>query len=191
MELSNFIKIYNNCFDPKIVNSLIKYLDAVDFEDATIVSDEQGNQIQDNSIRKTKTYAFSLYSSSLTHIHWNNVLYKFFSDYIEEYKKDLNIFEIPLVGISDISALKYENTGFYTYHSDHCASIPRTLSCIFMLNDDYRGGELCFADPTGKNEHCIKPESNKLIIWPSNFMYPHTVKPVTKGRRYSVVSWAS
>ena len=27
----------------------------------------------------------------------------------------------------------------------------------------------------------------KLI---KNFLYPHTVKPVTKGIRYSVVAWA-
>jgi len=31
---------------------------------------------------------------------------------------------------------------------------------------------------------------NRMLIWPSNFMYPHLVKPVTKGIRYSVVSWA-
>ena len=31
---------------------------------------------------------------------------------------------------------------------------------------------------------------NRMIIWPSTFLYPHTVKPVTKGTRYSVVAWA-
>ena len=27
------------------------------------------------------------------------------------------------------------------------------------------------------------------IIFPSNFMFPHEVKPVTKGERWSLVSW--
>ena len=31
---------------------------------------------------------------------------------------------------------------------------------------------------------------NRLIIWPSNFLFPHSVLPVTKGLRYSVVAWA-
>ena len=29
-----------------------------------------------------------------------------------------------------------------------------------------------------------------LLIFPSNFLYPHRVDPVTKGVRYSYVSWA-
>ena len=28
-----------------------------------------------------------------------------------------------------------------------------------------------------------------VLIFPSNFMYPHKVEPVTKGTRYSYVSW--
>ena len=35
------------------------------------------------------------------------------------------------------------------------------------------------------------PNLNKgdVIIFPSNFMYPHTVKPITSGKRYVVVTW--
>ena len=51
-------------------------------------------------------------------------------------------------------------------------------------------GELMFRDPNGENEMAIKPKSSRLIIWPSSFMYPHTVKPVIEGTRYSVVAWA-
>ena len=28
-----------------------------------------------------------------------------------------------------------------------------------------------------------------IIVFPSNFMYPHKVEPVTKGTRYSYISW--
>ena len=31
---------------------------------------------------------------------------------------------------------------------------------------------------------------NRLIIWPSSFMYPHCVTPIEKGIRYSIVAWA-
>ena len=28
-----------------------------------------------------------------------------------------------------------------------------------------------------------------IIVFPSNFMFPHRVEPVTKGNRYSYISW--
>jgi predicted 2-oxoglutarate/Fe(II)-dependent dioxygenase YbiX len=86
--------------------------------------------------------------------------------------------------------LKYEQNGFYTWHTDHAAEAPRTMSCIYLLNNDYEGGNLCFRNPDGSEEWEIEVKPNRMIIWPSNFLYPHTVKSVTKGTRYSVVAWA-
>ena len=39
------------------------------------------------------------------------------------------------------------------------------------------------------SELILPSEPNSLIMWPSNFIYQHAVKPVTEGERYSVVSW--
>ena len=36
----------------------------------------------------------------------------------------------------------------------------------------------------------IKKIKNRLIVWPSNFLFPHSVQPVSSGERYSIVSWA-
>jgi predicted 2-oxoglutarate/Fe(II)-dependent dioxygenase YbiX len=36
----------------------------------------------------------------------------------------------------------------------------------------------------------IEFKSGDLIIFPSNFVYPHRVETVTGGDRYSYVSWA-
>ena len=86
--------------------------------------------------------------------------------------------------------LKYENSGHYDFHTDHCYSIPRTLSVIILLNDDYKGGDLVFKDFNKNSELLrVQPSSARAIIWPSNFMYPHRVEPITEGKRYSVVSW--
>jgi predicted 2-oxoglutarate/Fe(II)-dependent dioxygenase YbiX len=59
-----------------------------------------------------------------------------------------------------------------------------------ILNNDYEGGNLCFRNPDGSGEWEVEVKPNRMIIWPSTFLYPHTVKPVTKGKRYSVVAWA-
>ena len=68
-------------------------------------------------------------------------------------------------------------------------TVPRTLSIIFLLNNDYEGGNLCFREPNGSNEIMIENIPNRIVLWPSNFLYPHTIKPVTKGTRYSIVCW--
>ena len=59
-----------------------------------------------------------------------------------------------------------------------------TLSIIGTLNDNYTGGELIFFDDTH-----IKLKAGELVIFPSNFLYPHKIKPVKQGTRYSYVSW--
>jgi len=76
-------------------------------------------------------------------------------------------------------------------HYDHIQSmfdgkqkgIP-ILSFIGLLNDNYEGGELICR----KKE--IKLKRGDILIFPSNFMYPHKVKEITKGMRYSFVTWA-
>ena len=36
----------------------------------------------------------------------------------------------------------------------------------------------------------VKLIRGDILIFPSNFIYPHEVKDITKGIRYSFVSWA-
>ena len=76
-------------------------------------------------------------------------------------------------------------------HCDHIHSlfdgeikgIP-VLSIIGILNDDYEGGELIMFE-----DKKIDTKKGDLLIFPSNFLYPHYVTPVTKGVRYSYVAW--
>ena len=76
-------------------------------------------------------------------------------------------------------------------HCDHIHSmfdgqrkgVP-VLTILGALNDDYEGGELMMW-----NDTVIELKAGKVMIFPSNFLYPHEVKLVTKGTRYSFVSW--
>ena len=95
-------------------------------------------------------------------------------------------------GYSAIKFLKYAETHQMAEHCDHISSlfdgnvkgIPM-LSIVGQLNKDFEGGEfVMWGDQT------IPFETGDVIIFPSNFMYPHRVEPVTKGERYSYVSWA-
>jgi hypothetical protein len=82
--------------------------------------------------------------------------------------------------------IKYGPGQHFMEHHDHGFSYNCTLSLVAYPNDDYEGGELYFRLQNLK----VKADAGDLFIFPSNFMYPHRVNPVTSGTRYSFVSWS-
>jgi Rps23 Pro-64 3,4-dihydroxylase Tpa1-like proline 4-hydroxylase len=86
---------------------------------------------------------------------------------------------------SGYELLRYKESQFYTQHTDSFKARPRAVSCSFALNDDYEGGEWGFFD----REMVIKAPKGSAVLFPSNFMYPHEIMPVTKGTRYSIITW--
>jgi len=81
--------------------------------------------------------------------------------------------------------LKYEKGGFYNEHVDSFLSVPRTISCSFILNDNFEGGDFSFF-----NNRVIRSlRKGSAVMFPSNFLYPHSILPVINGTRYSIVTW--
>lgn len=64
-------------------------------------------------------------------------------------------------------------------------TLDRDISVVYFINDDFEGGELFFPSL----DLLVKPKAGTLICFPSDHNYIHGVKPVTTGRRYSVVTW--
>lgn len=194
MNTVSFIKEYDNIFPFKVVISLLKYLNKLKFQNAKVIDPTQPNgEGLHRNLRKAEVFDFFPNAKSFTEVHYFNLLRKQFMFMIGEYMRSINQNPAcaPIEKILQITALKYEKTGFYVPHCDHSGSIPRTLSLVYLLNNDYKGGELVFVNPSDTNEVLKKVEvqPNKLVIFPSNFMYPHSVLPVTEGTRYSLVSW--
>jgi predicted 2-oxoglutarate/Fe(II)-dependent dioxygenase YbiX len=102
---------------------------------------------------------------------------------INKYNEKFN--EAAIEEDSGYELLRYETGQFYTQHTDFFKAAPRAVSCSFGLNDDYEGGEFAFFN----REIKIKVPKGAAIMFPSNFMYPHEILPVTKGVRYSIVTW--
>ena len=66
-------------------------------------------------------------------------------------------------------------------------STDRDLSFVFYLNNDFEGGDFIFPE----HHIRIRPEPGMMVCFPSSHYYMHGVEPVTKGRRYSIVCWAT
>lgn len=86
---------------------------------------------------------------------------------------------------------RYNKNTLMRPHYDHIHSlfdgkqkgIP-VLSLVGLLNDDYEGGELTFFD-----DYKLNLKQGDVVVFPSCFLYPHKVNEITKGTRYSLVSW--
>ena len=78
-----------------------------------------------------------------------------------------------------------ESFNYETRQWERC--MPRDVSFLFYLNDQYGGGELEFGD-LGLT---IKPKKGMMIVFPSYKEFAHKVHPVTWGHRYSLVSWVA
>lgn len=83
------------------------------------------------------------------------------------------------------SILKYGVGQKFVNHVDDHKDYHRRMSTIYYINDDYKGGEIVFP----RFGITYKPKANELLIFPSTYVYNHSVLPVLEGTRYAVVSW--
>jgi len=92
---------------------------------------------------------------------------------------------------TDFRLNHYSEGGFMKNHIDNIHhshgqkfGYPH-ITALMFLNDNYEGGEIVLCD--GVYEPQKKQGSG--IVFPSNFMFPHEVKKVIKGHRYSLMTW--
>ena len=108
------------------------------------------------------------------------------SKYIENYSLDAIIHKITNVRIS-----RYGSGTLMRPHYDHVHSIfpgeekgVPVLSIVAPLNEDYEGGEFHFFNKD------VSLKVGEMLMFPSCFLYPHGVRKILSGTRYSLVCWA-
>tara|TARA_R110000822_G_scaffold112494_2_gene243387 strand:- start:1716 stop:2315 length:600 start_codon:yes stop_codon:yes gene_type:complete len=191
--LLSYIKIYDQIIDDHTLDVFLKICkEESNFNEAGLAYSKKENNIVNKNIRDVKSWNLvNIGEESRTKVFWANYFSFKFNEHIRKYFNDNNLWSLNTDwSITDIQVLKYGKNGKYSFHVDHGPFTSRTISCIYFVNDDYQGGELCFKFPGQEEELIIEKKKNRMIVWPSNFLYPHAVKPVTEGIRYSVVSWA-
>jgi PKHD-type hydroxylase len=109
-----------------------------------------------------------------------------------------------IVAAESCQITRYTKGGFYSWHKDGIGShitagnLPdnkflhgntRKLSMSILLNDDYEGGDFQIHGTSNHGEVAFTPVSGEgsVIVFPS--FIEHQVAPVTKGIRYSLVTW--
>ena len=182
-KLTDYIQVFENIVPSELCDAILKEFSVEEEWVQTVVG---GGSIRPD-IRSAETIVISY-----PHVIEKNVTVR--------KQLDLEIFsaagiaiakyneKFPLAKIEEDSGyelLRYKEGQFYTEHTDSFKARPRAVSCSFALNDDYEGGEWAFFN----REKIIKVSKGAAIMFPSNFMYPHEIMPVTKGIRYSAITW--
>ena len=93
--------------------------------------------------------------------------------------------------LSEIRLNRYNQGTYMKFHIDNIRGLfdgekkgVPILSIVGCLDDNYEGGEMIF-----NNEHEVRLNKGDIVIFPSNFMFGHSVNTISKGRRVSFVSW--
>jgi hypothetical protein len=115
-------------------------------------------------------------------INLNNL----FFEHCDPIEKDyMRSYGIGSTWHDDYAILKYGKGQFFTNHIDDHPDYHRRVSTLYYLNENYTGGEINFP----RFGITFKPKANQMVLFPSTYVYNHSVSPVVEGERYAVVSW--
>ena len=115
-------------------------------------------------------------------INLNNIFFENFDTIEKDY---MSTYGIGSDWHDQYGILKYGEGQQFTNHIDDHPSYHRRVSTVYYLNDNYEGGEINFP----RFNITFKPKANQMIVFPSTYVYNHSVSPVVQGERYAVVSW--
>ena len=185
------------------IQSFIKVFDVIPTEVCDIV-----NYYMESPNVVWSKHVWDNYSSTSTHSHEKNELdvsdseplNLLLSEYVkkslrmyEDWLESENQFSSGVQKMSPIRLNRYCESAKMRPHIDLIKSvfdgtekgIP-TLTVLGELSgrENYSGGEFLVCGQE------VELKRGQIIIFPSTFMYPHEVKEVKSGTRYSFVTWA-
>jgi predicted 2-oxoglutarate/Fe(II)-dependent dioxygenase YbiX len=184
--INDYILIFDNVITHALCDAVISEFANENEWQKTVVGTEVGGRIDEN-IRTAETVVISYPQVIQKNIKVRAKLDKYiFASAGLAIRKYNEKFPSALIQQdSGYELLRYKKGQFYIEHTDSFKQAPRSVSCSFALNDDYEGGEFAFFGQELK----FNLKKGSCIMFPSNFMYPHEIMPVTNGTRYSIVTW--
>jgi hypothetical protein len=181
--INDYIVVIKNALTYPLCDAIIdEFKNSDEWQDAVIGSGKVEKDAR-NCETTIISYPHVIQKNKKVMLKLDKYIFLSASKCIQEYNK-----KFPHCKIEEDSGyelLKYPEGCFYIQHVDSFKARPRAVSCSFILNDDFEGGEFAFFN----RELIYKLEKGDALMFPSNFMYPHEVMPVTKGTRYSIITW--
>lgn len=178
--LSNFVKVYKKVINLETCEYIKNFTEHTWSKHEWMLYDTVVNPKD-----REKEFDVSYVKDRIIKLMLNYPINHALDNYCEEFKFTIKTHTNPRIN-------KYSIGNEIESHYDHITSIFNeskkgipVVSIVGLLNDDFQGGEFYI----WKDMH-INLEAGDLLLFPSVFMYPHRVTPITSGTRWSFVSWA-
>jgi len=186
MDVRDYLKVYDEFLDKSLCKKIISQLKKADWRTHAFYQSRDNNYVSFD-----KELSISYLQTAETIELQRKIWFAIERYILKDFSFMTNWFS-SWNGYSHVRFNRYNVDTRMEEHCDHIHSmfdgerkgIP-VLSILGSLNDNYRGGDLIFWQ-----DQKIELKAGSIMIFPSNFMYPHKVLEVTKGVRYSYVSWA-
>lgn len=182
-DLTTYVKCFENVFSREFCTDVVSELTKANWETHSFYNASHDEYISYDNELSVTNYSFEK----------KNEMMKKLWFVIKEYIEFLEMGDwfSGWNGYSDVRFNKYDVDTQMKIHCDHIHSmfdgqrkgVP-VLTILGALNNDYEGGDFIMWQDTK-----IEMPTGSVLIFPSNFLYPHRVDAVTKGVRHSYVSW--
>lgn len=118
-----------------------------------------------------------------------NELNSIFFGALDSYLKFIGVPNVPAeIKPEGYQALWYQDgSGKYEAHMDGWTKGDRQISAILYLNDGFTNGEIAFP----RQGLAVTPKPGRIVLFPSNFCFPHEARPPVGADRYCIVNWFS
>tara|TARA_B100000902_G_C27310523_1_gene918129 strand:- start:2232 stop:2795 length:564 start_codon:yes stop_codon:yes gene_type:complete len=182
-DIKSYVKLSKKGIDDVVCNQTIESLKTWDWEKHSFYNPTK---------KKNNTYDTDL------DVSWGMpTTYNTLQDIVWSHVKSYIVgLEMPWFeswqGFNQLRFNKYNKNQEMRYHCDHITDmfdgnkrgVP-ILSVLGFLNEDYKGGDFLMFN----NDNKIDINKGDILIFPSNFLYPHKVKPIIEGTRYTFITW--
>jgi hypothetical protein len=181
-QLTDYIKVYRNIIPDEVCISMVTEL-----EGSILSPHKFYSHIADTRTSHGNDPEFGMINSDT-----NNLIMKAAWEAINNYiVKDLQFpWFCSWGGFSPAKYIRYSTGNSMTKHCDHTHDIftdtrgVPVVSIIGVLNNDFLGGDLALLDGI-----TYDLKQGDIIVFPSNFLFPHELREVTSGKRYSFASF--
>ena len=179
-QISDYIFFYPDVMDTKTCNDIVRHFD---------ISAEWQQSTFSTAYKNTGTSQVAMDE------YWIRSPELYYQDIKESFKYCVNDYigihdKIKSTEYTDFRMNRYKIGGFMNQHIDNIhyshgqkQGYPHLTSLLF-LNDDFEGGDFVLC-----GDKYIEKIQGSAVVFPSNFMFPHEVKEVTNGKRFSVMTW--
>ena len=183
--LMDYAKIYKNAIPQDVSDEILKNLRDIEYHQHTFYNYKTN---EDHAISGDKeldvSFSDNYRNEQLEKIIWD-IIYHYIGSLDMSWFSGWQGFSLPRWN-------KYKETRQMALHADRIKSLfdgerkgDPTLTVLGLFRTEFTGGEFIMWEDGNKLDY----DPGDIIVFPSNFMYPHKVEPVTKGTRYSYISW--